>query len=365
MKTDRKLIINVVGARPNFVKMAPIVKEMKRKGLEQILVHTGQHYDRKMSDVFFTDLDFPEPDIYLKAGSASHAVQTADIMLKFEQVCLERKPALVVVSGDINSTLACALTAAKLQIPVAHIESGLRSFDRTMPEEINRIMTDHLSDFLFITEKSGLNNLIHEGIDPSKMFDVGNTMIDSLKEYLPLAKKQKAFQKFNLREGQYGLVTLHRPANVDNANVLIEIADTLANIDKELPLIFPIHPRTQKMMAQQGVSWGGIQLVEPLGYLEFLSLMSDAKIVFTDSGGIQEETASLNVPCVTVRENTERPVTVEHGGNIIAGCSGASIFRAYEKLMSQPLKPEKEILLWDGRAAQRVVDVIEKYLSAE
>lgn len=356
------MILTVVGARPNFVKMAPIIHEINHRGIPQVFVHTGQHYDERMSAVFFEELGMPKPDIYLGVGSASHAEQTARVMIAFEQVLLEHRPQLVVVAGDVNSTLACALTAAKLHIAVAHVESGLRSFDREMPEEINRILTDHISNILLITEPSGEKNLLAEGIAAEKMHFVGNTMIDSLEKHLPAALAKTPWQAFGLEPGAYALTTLHRPANVDDEATLRDILGGLEEIGRELPVLFPAHPRTLARLEEWGIDLHNIRPVEPLGYLDFLGLMASAGIVLTDSGGIQEETTALGVPCITIRENTERPVTIDVGTNRLAGTRSGDILGAYSDLhgaTAQGRRPD----LWDGRAAVRVVDVFQSWLA--
>jgi UDP-N-acetylglucosamine 2-epimerase (non-hydrolysing) len=352
------MICTVVGARPNFIKMAPLILELQRRGLAQFFVHTGQHYDERMSEVFFSDLRMPKPDRYLGVGSGSHAEQTARVLTGFEALCLERRPRLVVVAGDVNSTLACALAAAKLHIPLAHVEAGLRSYDRTMPEEINRLLTDHLADLLFTTEPSGAVNLRREGIAESKIHFVGNTMIDSLRTHLPKALTAHPWQAYGLVEGGYGVVTFHRPANVDEPMQAVELAAALDGIGRDLPLLFPIHPRTLSRTGSLWQNLAGVQLVAPLGYLEFLGLLARARVVITDSGGIQEETTALGVPCVTVRPNTERPVTVEEGSNRLVAPRRAAIVDAVRR----PPRPGRVPALWDGQAAGRIVNVIEQWL---
>ncbi len=356
------MILTVVGARPNFVKMAPIIHEVNRREIPQLFVHTGQHYDKRMSAIFFDELGMPKPDIYLGVGSATHAEQTARVMLAFEQVLLEHKPQLVVVAGDVNSTLACALTASKLNIPVAHVESGLRSFDREMPEETNRVLTDHIADLLLITEPSGEKHLLKEGIDPGKMFFVGNTMIDSLDRHLQAALSRSPWQHFGLEPGNYALTTLHRPANVDSESNLRDILGALDEVGNDLPVLFPAHPRTLAGLEKWSIGLTHVRPVEPLGYLDFLGLMAKASIVLTDSGGIQEETTALGVPCITIRENTERPVTIEVGTNILAGTGRAGILAAYRRIRAQKITGRRPDL-WDGQAALRVVDVFEKWLA--
>lgn len=354
------LICNVVGARPNFMKMAPVILEAGRRGLKQFVVHTGQHYDAQMSSDFFAVLKMPQPDFYLGVGSGTHADQTARIMVAFEPVCLERKPDLLVIGGDVNSTLACSLVAAKLLIPVAHVESGLRSFDRTMPEEINRILTDHIASLLFTTEQSGNENLLREGIAPERIHFVGNTMIDSLRSHLDGALAETPWLRFGLEPGRYGLITLHRPANVDDEKAFAEIAAALKEVSREIPLLFPVHPRTRKRIEQFGLDLGAVRLAEPLDYTAFLGLTAKASLVLTDSGGIQEETTALGVQCVTIRPNTERPITVQLGTNRLAGVNKSSIVAGALEALSRtagsyPLPP-----LWDGQAARRIVDVLEQ-----
>lgn len=356
------LICNIVGARPNFMKMAPVILEARRRRLNQITVHTGQHFDAQMSDIFFTSLEIPKPDFHLGVGSGTHAEQTARVMERFEKICLEQKPNLVVVAGDVNSTLACALVAAKLLIPVAHVESGLRSFDRTMPEEINRILTDHIASLLFTTERSGNENLLREGIPQDKIHFVGNSMIDSLRTHLPQALASRPWERFSLEAGCYGLVTLHRPANVDDLNAFSEILTALRRISKKIPLLFTVHPRTRQRIEKFGIDLSPMIVVEPLGYTEFLGLMAKASLVLTDSGGIQEETTVLGVPCVTLRTNTERPVTLEMGTNHLAGVKKLSIITAVRQALSSNSANSTLPPLWDGQAAVRIIDVIERSL---
>jgi UDP-N-acetylglucosamine 2-epimerase (non-hydrolysing) len=392
----------VVGARPNFMKAAPIIRaihghnqESGHSPIEHLLVHTGQHYDEAMSDRFFTDLGLPQPDVHLGVGSGSHAVQTAEIMKKFEQVLLDKKPDVVVVVGDVNSTVGCALVTAKISFDsaghrplIAHVEAGLRSFDRTMPEEINRIVTDHLSDLLFVTEESGLDNLRREGISQGKIHFVGNTMIDSLLAFQEKAESSAILEKLGFRShaagngtkssvSPYALLTLHRPANVDNRDSFQNILGGLEDLAKDRPIVFPVHPRTRQRMkdfgldldlpagagtenhnaAQAAGNRKGVILVDPLGYLDFLCLMKHASIVVTDSGGIQEETTCLGVPCVTVRENTERPATVKQGSNVVAGTSKNGIKEAIRNQMARRGSsgvPKN----WDGRAAERIIDIL-------
>lgn len=352
------MICTVVGARPNFMKMAPIILELRRRNISQLFVHTGQHYDEKMSAVFFEELGMPEPDIYLGVGSGSHAEQTARIMTAFERVAVKHPLELVVVAGDVNSTLACALAAAKLNIPVAHVEAGLRSFDRTMPEEINRVLTDHISDLLFTTEPSGNENLAREGIGPAKTHYVGNSMIDTLHTHLERALALSPWQEYGFTPHEYTVVTLHRPSNVDHPAVAQEIAHALDEIGQSVPTLFPMHPRTLERGREIWSATRHIRIVEPLGYLEFLGLMARAQVVITDSGGIQEETTALGVPCVTIRDNTERPVTLSQGTNRLVSARHAAIV---ESVLSARQGANSRVPdLWDGHAAVRIVDVIEK-----
>jgi len=406
-------ILTVVGARPNFMKAAPIISAIREHNdrtiaspppgsgpdscitLQSVLVHTGQHYDEAMSDQFFADLDIPKPDVHLGVGSGSHGSQTAEIMKRFEEVLLREMPDLLIVVGDVNSTLACALVASKISYDasgtrplIAHVEAGLRSFDRNMPEEINRILTDHVANLLFVTEESGLHNLRREGIPDDKVHFVGNTMIDSLLAFKEKAKCSLILGKLGLRASnsrpdasngvmRYALLTLHRPSNVDQQASLLKVLNGLEELASTCPIIFPAHPRTQKRIAEFGlerffsarngtqgtnapgaaVADGRIQLVDPLGYLDFLCLMERASLVVTDSGGIQEETTCLGIPCVTIRENTERPITVKVGTNILAGTSESGIRQAIRKQLESKITgsvPER----WDGKSARRIVDVI-------
>jgi UDP-N-acetylglucosamine 2-epimerase (non-hydrolysing) len=351
-------VLNIVGARPNFMKIAPIVEEMRKApDLNGVLVHTGQHYDEGMSDVFFRDLGIPLPDVHLGVGSGSHAEQTARIMVEFEKVCLREKPGLVLVVGDVNSTMACTIVAAKLLIPVAHVEAGLRSFDRTMPEEINRLVTDALASLLFTTSRDADQNLKREGVDASKIFFVGNVMIDTL-----LKHRQKAAALQIEKPKQYALVTLHRPSNVDDPKVLGPILEALQEISKSIPVLFPIHPRTAKRVQDFGLSMNGIRAMDPLGYLEFLNLESTATVVLTDSGGLQEETTILRVPCLTLRNNTERPVTIDHGTNIMVGPDKTRILEAFHRIMNGDWQPSGPPEFWDGHAAERIVSVLRGHL---
>ncbi len=361
-------IINVVGARPNFMKIAPIQREMvKLKNIHPVLLHTGQHYDEKMSKLFFEDLEMPQPDIYLGVGSATHAQQTAKIMIEFEKVLETKKPDLILVVGDVNSTAACSMVAAKMGVKIAHVEAGLRSFDRTMPEEINRIVTDALSDFLFVTEKSGLENLQREGISDKKFFFTGNVMIDSLVYFMQKADKSNILHQLRLNGQPYALITLHRPSNVDVRENFVNLLDAFAEIEKELSIVFPIHPRSRKMMHQFGLDkkaskMKNLKLLDPIGYLDFMQLMRRAKLVLTDSGGIQEETTYLGIPCLTMRENTERPVTIEIGTNILIGSDTERVVTEAKKILRGDVKNGRIPELWDGRAAERIVNIlVEKY----
>jgi len=357
-------IICVCGARPNFMKIAPIVDALaQRAGVETLLVHTGQHYDERMSELFFRDLGIRKPDVNLEVGSGSHAAQTAEIMKRFEPVCLDHRPDWVVVVGDVNSTIACSLVAAKLGIQVAHVEAGLRSFDRAMPEEINRVLTDAISDLLFVTEPSGVENLRREGIDDEKVHLVGNVMIDTLLRSKARAEASDVLARLGLSAGGYAAVTLHRPSNVDDAETFAGILTALGEITRDMPVVFPIHPRSRKNLAAMGLgakvdALAGVHLIEPLGYLDFVKLMASAAVVLTDSGGIQEETTILQVPCLTLRENTERPITVSQGTNRLTGPRPAAILSAYREVRDNPPRTATMPELWDGRAAERIAAIL-------
>ena len=339
--------------------MAPIVLEMNRRGIEQYLVHTGQHYDANMSDVFFEELGMPRPDVYLGVGSGSHASQTAAVLTAFETTCIERRPDMVIVAGDVNSTVAAALASTKLGIRVAHVEAGLRSFDRAMPEEINRILTDHMSDLLFATEQDAVDNLQREGITGDKVKLVGNCMVDSLLSHLEKAVALKPWENYGLEPGGYGLLTLHRPSNVDHAEALGSLLLTINRVSERLPILFPVHPRTrQRILASSIKLADSIQLVEPLAYLTFLGLMAKARCVLTDSGGIQEETTALGVPCLTLRENTERPITIMQGSNRIVGTDARKILDSLEQVLAGDWDSGVRPRFWDGQAASRVVDAV-------
>jgi UDP-N-acetylglucosamine 2-epimerase (non-hydrolysing) len=396
-------ILSVVGARPNFIKIAAICEAIKGinslgavEQIQHVLVHTGQHYDSNMSDSFFNDLELPTPDLCLGIGSASHSVQTARIMERFESVVLNERPHLVLVVGDVNSTAACALVAKKTWcqgdqgatdfIPkLAHVEAGLRSFDRTMPEEINRIVTDSISDFLFTTEESANQNLLHEGIPAEHIFFVGNVMIDTLLRHRSKAQESTILQDLQLTDGgevkPYAILTLHRPANVDDTWVFCHMLDSFLDISKRMPVIFPAHPRTLKRIQDEDLGdyfvdyfvqgpepWDSrvrIRLVPPLGYLDFLRLMSEAKVVLTDSGGVQEETTILGVPCITLRDRTERPVTLEHGTNVLVGSDPEKIIREFDRVYRNEQKSNRSPRFWDGNAAKRIIKVLVDDFSPE
>ena len=358
-------VISVVGARPNFMKVAPVHRAFRyyAGSVRHLIVHTGQHYDDKMSKVFFEDLELPQPDVYLGVGSGSHAEQTARVMVEFEKVVQQLRPDLVVVVGDVNSTVACSLVAAKLRIPIAHVEAGLRSYDRSMPEEINRIVTDALSDLLFVSEPSGVTNLRKEGIAEGRIHLVGNTMIDSLMHYMEKARRSRVMEDLGIEPKSYMLVTLHRPSNVDGKESLEKIVQFFEDFADRVPTVFPVHPRTRKMMSEFGLLERALRidrmkLIEPLGYLDFLRLMQDARLVLTDSGGIQEETTFLNVPCLTLRDNTERPITVDEGSNILCGSNIDSARPHVEAILTGRHKAGRSPDLWDGKAADRIVSIV-------
>ena len=368
-------LLSVVGARPNFMKIAPIVAELKRHpAITHCLVHSGQHYDELLSGNFFADLGLPKPDVNLEVGSGSHAVQTAEIMKRIEPVLLEYMPHMVLVVGDVNSTLAAALTAVKLGIPVAHIEAGLRSFDMAMPEEINRKLTDAISTLLFVTEHSGVENLRREGVSTERIFLVGNVMIDCLLRHRELAAKSPILDRLRVRRNgsgcrAYGVLTLHRPSNVDDSKTLQGILSAVSGIAAEMPVFFPIHPRTRKNIESfgllrylAGADGTGIVPLDPLGYLDFLSLNDAASIVLTDSGGVQEETTVLGVPCLTLRENTERPATVEHGSNQVVGVNPERILEAARSILMNPRRMVQRPPLWDGKAAPRILLILREHL---
>jgi UDP-N-acetylglucosamine 2-epimerase (non-hydrolysing) len=361
-------IICVAGARPNFMKIAPIMEAFEaHPEIEPMLIHTGQHYDEAMSELFFHQLGISEPAINLGVGSASHAVQTANIMTAFEGVCLAESPEAVLVVGDVNSTIACGLVASKLGIALIHVEAGLRSFDRAMPEEINRVLTDRISDFLFVTEPSGVENLRHEGICEERIFFVGNVMIDTLRKNLETARSMPTLEEMGLTPRGYCTMTLHRPSNVDDKETLAGLLGAIEQIQQDMPLVFPIHPRTHKAIDAFGLtprleSMGNLRLVEPLGYLDFLQLNANARCVLTDSGGLQEETTALGVPCITLRENTERPVTIDVGTNQLVGTDPVAILAAWDNVKTGEYDTREIPEKWDGQAAQRIAMILAERL---
>ena len=383
MTTSGYRIMNIVGARPNMMKVAPLVAEMRRhRELQPLLVHTGQHYDYSMSQVFFDQLNIPEPDYNLEVGSGSHHSQTAEIIKRFGELVQQDRPDMVLVVGDVNSTIACALVAAKESIPVVHVEAGLRSFDRSMPEEINRVLTDAISDLLFTTEESGNQNLANEGVGPDKVFLVGNLMIDSLVGALDAARRSSLRSNLGLPKRGYAVLTLHRPSNVDDPSQLTRTLTALAEVGQHIPIIFPVHPRTQQKILASGFDgtnpWDGVKPIAnrgiwtmpPASYLDFLGLVEGAAMVITDSGGIQEETTYLGVPCLTYRNNTERPVTVTMGTNRLIGAEPSSIVEHASEVLrntSTPNghKPHTPPPLWDGRAAPRIVRILKDYLCSK
>ena len=358
-----KLIL-VAGARPNFMKIAPITHELKRHSeIKSVLVHTGQHYDEKMSDLFFRQLGLPVPDVNLGVGSGSHAIQTAAIMTGFEPVILDHKPDAVLVVGDVNSTIACGLVGVKLGIPLIHVEAGLRSGDRSMPEEINRILTDSISDLLFCTEQAGVDNLLREGVGPERIHLVGNVMIDTLLQNRAFFADSTILETLGLTANQFVVLTLHRPSNVDDPLVFGKLLDALEVIQAQQPIIFPIHPRTRARLKEFGFmsrlsNMKQLHLIDPLGYLDFQRLVSTAKVVLTDSGGIQEETTVLGVPCLTLRKNTERPATVSAGSNNLVGIEPEDILATYRGVMAGQERVDRTPPLWDGHAAERIISVV-------
>lgn len=366
-------ILCVVGARPNFMKIAPVIRAMKGCAvpLPVKLVHTGQHYDKQMNSQYFESLGIPDPDVNLEVGSGSHAVQTAEIMRRFEPVIDKEKPSAVLVVGDVNSTLACALVAAKKEVPVIHVEAGLRSFDRSMPEEINRVLTDQLSDLLFTTEKSARDNLLREGVSDSSIHFVGNVMIDTLRYSLDHAiPVEQTFERYHVpavwsKQG-YAVLTLHRASNVDNPETLRGLLSAVVGVSTSVPIVFAVHPRTKARIAQEGLGdmlkAASIAELPPLGYLDMLGLMRKAKVVLTDSGGLQEETTALGVPCVTMRENTERPITADEGTNTIVGQDRARILSVVEDVLRTGGKAGRIPDLWDGRAAERIAAILQTWI---
>ena len=357
----------VVGARPNFMKVGPVYFELKKHSrYTPLLIHTGQHYDKNLSEIFFEQLGFPKPDVYLGVGSGTHGVQTAKIMIAFEQFLLQEKPDLVLVAGDVNSTVACAIDAVKLHIPVAHLEAGLRSYDRRMPEEINRIETDCISSMLLTPSKDADENLIREGISKEKIFLVGNAMIDSLIKYEKQAEHSKTMDELGLEKQSYALITLHRPSNVDDRDNLEIILDAFSEISKKIPLVFPMHPRTRKQLSVFGLeekvdAITNLKLIDPIGYLDFIKLEKYAKFVLTDSGGIQEETTVFGVPCLTLRENTERPITIELGTNQLVELNKDVIIQKVTAILNGTYKKGSIPPLWDGHTAQRIVQVMDTF----
>jgi UDP-N-acetylglucosamine 2-epimerase (non-hydrolysing) len=361
------IVYLVAGARPNFMKIAPIVRALQAHGgLAFKIIHTGQHYDREMNEVFFEELGIPAPDVFMGAGGGSHAQQTAKIMMAFEELCQAHKPDAVLVVGDVNSTLACSIVAKKLHIPVAHVEAGLRSGDRSMPEEINRLVTDSITDWFFVTEPSGVEHLRREGKADNAIHYVGHVMVDNvLYQAEKLAQSVAGFETsaFKQQNPRYGVITLHRPSNVDSAEMMARIGGALREIAAELPLLFPVHPRTRGNLEKFGIDLGpNISLIGPQAYMSFLNVWKDAVVVLTDSGGLQEETTALGVPCITIRENTERPVTVEEGTNVLVGTDPARIIAEARKAMRGEGKQGQRPHLWDGRAAERIVRILAAYL---
>lgn len=368
MKKLKKIML-VVGARPNFIKAAPLMKELQKQGdmFQTYLVHTGQHYDHNLSRLFFDELQMAEPDKYLGVGSGTHAQQTAKIMTELEDVLIDNKVDLVIVFGDVNSTMAAAIVAAKLGIKLAHVEAGLRSFDKNMPEEINRIVTDRLSDYLFTTEKAAEINLRNEGIPEDNIFFTGNIMIDSLVNNLRKARRSRILEKLSIEANKYAAMTLHRPSNVDDKITLTELLEAISEISKKIKVIFPCHPRTRKKIQRFSLlnksDSGRFHVIEPLGYLDFLKLQSSARFILTDSGGIQEETTYLKIPCITIRDNTERPVTTEIGSNVLTGTNSRNIIRAAINILNGHNRKGKVPQLWDGKTASRIAHIlVNRYL---
>jgi UDP-N-acetylglucosamine 2-epimerase (non-hydrolysing) len=365
--TQRLKILNIVGARPNLPKIAPLLHEMQgRPEIEPVLVHTGQHYDEELSDIFFRQMGIPAPKVNLDVGSGSHAVQTAEILRRIEPLLIEQKPELVLVVGDVNSTIAVSLAAVKLGICIAHVEAGLRSFDRSMPEEINRILTDALADYLFVTEDSAVENLLREGRPREAIHFVGNVMIDSLRHFLPLANTSTIGDRLALKMGanwrRFAILTLHRPSNVDSIEKLRSLLMAIDSVAEEVPIVFPVHPRTRNRLTHAAITHHpNISVIPPIGYLDFLCLLSKATLVLTDSGGIQEETTALGVPCLTLRENTERPVTVSQGTNVLVGADPTRIVMAAREALAGNSETGRIPQLWDGHTAQRIVDILVKH----
>ena len=355
----------VAGARPNFMKIAPILRaaEKYQDELQCCLIHTGQHYDEAMSDVFFEELGIPKPDHHLECGGGSHAEQTAKIMVAYEKLCIEGKPDILLVVGDVNSTLACSIVAAKLHVPVAHVEAGLRSGDRDMPEEINRLVTDAISSWYFVTEPSGVEHLRREGKPEESIHHVGHVMVDNVMHQRDILANQprenNPAASFKEANPKYGVITMHRPSNVDNPELFSALAEALKSIAEDLPLIFPVHPRTKQNMERFGIDLGpNVELLPPLGYMDFLDAWKDAVLVLTDSGGLQEETTALGVPCLTLRENTERPIPIEEGTNVLAGTNPAVVLEEAQKIIRHGGKLGQKPELWDGRAAERIMKIL-------
>lgn len=357
-------IMNIVGARPNLVKIAPLLCEIRRhEEIQAVLVHTGQHYDEKLSNVFFRQMAIPEPDVNLEVGSGSHAWQTAEILKRIEPILQEHNPDLLLVVGDVNSTIAASLAAAKLGIKIVHVEAGLRSFDRTMPEEINRVLTDALADYLFVTEEDAIENLLREGRPRERIYLVGNVMIDALRQFLPVAQQSTIGEELNLFDGKgfrpFAILTLHRPSNVDSTKTLQQLLGAIEKVADELLVVFPVHPRTlQRLNETRRPTHPQLRFIPPVGYLDFLFLLSHARMVLTDSGGIQEETTALGIPCLTLRENTERPVTVIQGTNQIVGQDPARIVAAARDILNGKTKAARVPKFWDGHAAERIVKIL-------
>src|SRR2546429_5289029 len=364
LMSRRLKILNIVGARPNLPKIAPLLREMQRHPeIQPVLVHTGQHYDEKLSDVFFRQMGIPAPDFNLEVGSGSHAGQTAEILKRIEPLLVEKKPDLVLVVGDVNSTIAASLASVKLGIPVAHVEAGLRSFDRSMPEEVNRILTDALANHLFVTEEDAIGNLLKEGRPRDRIHLIGNVMIDALHQFLPLAQKSNIGSELGLLNGNgfvpFAVLTLHRPSNVDSIQTLEKLLSAIGAVAEELPVIFPVHPRTEGRLKDARVKHNQrLRLIPPVGYLDFLCLLDRAALVLTDSGGIQEETTALGVPCLTLRENTERPITVTEGTNQLVGQDPTKIVTAAREILAGKAKRGRVPQLWDGHAAERIVEIL-------
>jgi UDP-N-acetylglucosamine 2-epimerase (non-hydrolysing) len=366
--TPCRKIILVAGARPNFMKVAPLLWELQKypERFSPRLIHTGQHYDAEMSNVFFQDLELPQPDRFLGVGSGSHAEQTARVIVAFERVCLEEQPDLVIVVGDVNSTMACAIAAKKLCMPVAHVEAGLRSRDWSMPEEINRVVTDTISDLLFTPSRDADENLLREGISPERLHIVGNVMIDCLLAQLPKTEGRDTLRRFGVDAGHYATLTLHRPSNVDAPDTFRGILDVIMELSHELPIVWPMHPRARKMLAQlehtvRIEKCPGLKLTDPIGYLDMLTLNRWARMILTDSGGLQEEATALCVPCITLRQNTERPVTVEAGANRVAGIHPAGIRSAIDAVLSGDGQANHLPEFWDGKAAGRIANVLRRF----